>query len=233
MSARGIDLGKVARFLAGLRAGPKLRVAARKETQNLPVSLGGRVILMHGLTHRKDFTDAVNKLNDDWTLTLFPSLPLALLAMVSLTPPPASVLLDDDSVLNAHVSALRLPQLGYAIRTFGERTAQDLAGRPELLPSTHLAVHHDLDALARRSTGTCGGAEKKWNHVESITENELFQFSSWTGLPLDSATIRLRGFPSAVALLARQGSLVRLPGIMASLGLEYQEGHSLGTGALG
>jgi hypothetical protein len=34
-------------------------------------------------------------------------------------------------------------------------------------------------------------------------------------------------------LLVRQGSLVHLPGIMASLGLEYQQGHSLGTGALG
>jgi hypothetical protein len=188
---------------------------------------------MHGLTHRKDFTDAVNKLNDDWTLTLFPSLPLALLAMVSLTPPPASVVLDDDSVLNGHVSALRLPQLGYTVRTFAEHTALELGGRPELLPGNRLAVHHDLDALARRCTGTCGSSEKKWDHVEGLAENELFRFSSWTGLPLDSATIRLRGFPAAVALLVRQGSLIHVPGIMASLGLEYQEGHSFGIDALG
>jgi hypothetical protein len=102
-------------------------------------------------------------LSDDWTLTLFPSLPLALLAMVSIAPPPASILLDDDSVLNGHVSALRLPQLGYAVRTFGEQAALDMAARPQLLPRTHVAVHRDLGTLTRRvpDTGTCGSAEKK------------------------------------------------------------------------
>lgn len=173
-------------------------------------------------------------MSDDWTLTLFPSLPLALLAMVSLSPAPALILLDDDSVLNGHVSALRLPQLGYAVRTIGEQVASDLAGRPELLPRTHVAVHRDFDAFARRvpDRGTCGSAEKNWNHVENITEKELFQFSSLARLPLDSATIRLHGFSAATALLVKQGSRVQLPGIMASLGLDYLEASSLEAGVL-
>jgi hypothetical protein len=49
-------------------------------------------------------------------------------------------------------------------------------------------------------------------------------------LPLDSATIQLHGFPPAVALLVRQGVRGQLPGIMAGLGLEYQEGRSLRAG---
>jgi hypothetical protein len=169
------------------------------------------------------------KVNNGWTLTLFPTLPLALLAVVRITPSPSLILAEEDSVLNKHVSALHLPQQGYSIRTFDEQAALDQSGRPHLTPASRIAVHHDFSALNMRMSGgrNSHGIPKGWNHVENLAEQELFKFPSQVGVQPDSATLRLPGCPGAVALLLKQENQIKMSEIAECLGLHYHDGLSL------
>jgi hypothetical protein len=169
------------------------------------------------------------KVNDGWTLTLFPSLPLALLAVAQTNSPPCLMLVEEDSILNGHVSALRLPQQGYSIRTFDEQAGLDLTGRTQLTPTGRLAVHRDLGVLKWRVSEKCTSryTEKVWNHVENITEQELFEFPSQVSARPNSATLRLPGCPGGVALLMEQENQIQMPDIIEGLGLHYQDGLSL------
>ena len=167
--------------------------------------------------------------NAGWTITLFPTLPLALLAVVRITAQPSLVLVEEDSVLNGHVSALCIPQLGYSIRTFDEQATLDLSGRSYLAPSHQLAVHRDLRALSMRTSHTYNSRNigSIWNHVENLTERDLFDSSPQIQVRPKSATLRLPGCPGAVALLLEHKSETQIADIAAALGLHYQDGPPL------
>jgi hypothetical protein len=167
--------------------------------------------------------------NDDWTITLFPTMPLALLAAIRITATPALVLVEDDSVLNGHVSTLQISQQGYSIRTFNQQAALDRAGREQLVPSHQLAVHRDFDALNTRFSETYNSRAigSIWNHVENLTEQDLFNLSSQVQARPQSATLRLPGCPGAVALLLEHESQAQIADVAQALGLHYQNGLSL------
>jgi hypothetical protein len=168
-------------------------------------------------------------LNGGWTLTLFPTLPLALLAVVRITPEPSLMLVEEDSALNKHASVLVLPQQGYSIRTFDEQATVDQSGRPHLTPAGRIAVHRDLNALNMRMFKSLKSDDtpKVWNHVENLAQQELFKFPSQAAVEPDSATLRLPGCPGAVALLLKQENQGQIPVIAEHLGLHYRDAHSL------
>lgn len=169
------------------------------------------------------------KLDEDWTITLFPTMPLALLAAVQITPSPALVLVEEDSVLNGHVSALCLPPQGYLIRTFNEQTNLDRAGRAELTPSNRLAVHRDLGALNMRISDRYDSrtVASIWNHIENLTERDLVDFPTQFQVRPKSATLRLPGCPGAVALFLERKGQAQIADIAEALGLHYQDGPSV------
>jgi len=156
-------------------------------------------------------------------------MPLALYAIVQMVTSPALVLVEEDSVLNKHVSALRVPSLGYSVRTFEEQASLDRFGRPHPGPVPRMAIHRNLASLSKRAQEAyCSTPiDGFWNHVENLTEGELFAYPAGDWKQPQSATIRLSGNPSAVALVLEDGSQINVSGIMEALGFHFQSGGQL------
>jgi hypothetical protein len=167
--------------------------------------------------------------NDGWTMTLFPTMSLALLAALRITASPALVLVEEDSVLNGHVSTLDISHHGYVIRTFSAQTTADLSGRPHLIPSRQLAVHRDLNTLNTRFPETYNSRTigNTWNHVENLTVRDLLSLSAQSQVRPQSATLRLPGCPGAVALLVGYENQTQIANVAEALGLHYQDEASL------
>jgi hypothetical protein len=163
-------------------------------------------------------------LQDRWTITLFPTMPIALLAVLRLVTAPALVVVDEDSVLQQHVATSTAPQQGYIIRTFAEqrnaRISCAAAG-----PTLKFAVHRTLDALLSRMDDPRPPYDltHAWNHVEDLAEDEIGRLFCDSSVPCASATVRLHGYPAAVAVALRGGDPSPLMRAAVVLGLSPQD----------
>lgn len=153
-------------------------------------------------------------------------MPLALLAVLNTAPAPSLVIIDDNSILNYHVSGMIAPRLGYTLRTHSQRLAEVESGRVDTHPAprTIIAVHQDLDSLKYRIANEALGSELQfaWNHVEDVREEELPEMLADPPLNGLSATMRLPGFPGAVGVLITREKRNLLMQAAAGLGLDYQ-----------
>lgn len=160
-------------------------------------------------------------------ISLLPTLPLALCVSVQLVAAPALVLVDDESVLDRHVSGWMLSSAGYSIRTFDAQAALDQGGRSSVGAPLRMAVHRDLKTFSTRvHRSYCGlPLREVWNHVENLAEEELLAFnavgSSAGRARPGSATIRLPGSPPGVALVWSGGDQAVVGKILEAIGLRY------------
>jgi hypothetical protein len=157
-----------------------------------------------------------------WTITLFPTLPLAMLAVVQMTHSPSFVLIDDGSTLDTHVSATVVAQQGYVLQTFTRHESR-LNSREKLypMPQLQLAVHQNLDALNTRLASEQSALEIGliWNHVESLAATELPWVMLNSPTAMFSATIALSGYPGGIGLLLEADRLDLAGRSAAQLGL--------------
>jgi hypothetical protein len=157
------------------------------------------------------------------TVTLFPTMPTALLAITRMTISPALILTDENSLLNRHISALNVAP-GYVIRTFEEKMVGPLFSAPPV----RLAVHKNMEKLSTRLLNPDGHEDflSAWNHVEDLAANELAAVFAAPPTPIFSATIALSGFPSAVGLLLQPDKHNSVRQVLATLGLRYDASYS-------
>lgn len=153
-------------------------------------------------------------------------MPLALLAVLNTAPSPSLVLIDEDSILNRHVSGMAAPRLGYMVRTYSQWLAELRSGRANThpTPSTLIAVHQDLDSLKYHMTSNDFGRilQLAWNHIENIRHEELLEMIANPSLKVSSATVRIPGFPGAVGVLIARDKRDLLVQAAVALGLDYQ-----------
>lgn len=162
----------------------------------------------------------------DWTITLFPTMPLALLAVLSTAPAPSLILVEDDSVLNCHVSGTVAPGWGYRLRTYAQRISEleSSHAKAHPTPSTNLVFHRNLRSMNNRLNNNILNREllRAWNHVENVREEELYGIMADPLIKSFSATINLPGFPGSVGVLLTRDRRKALIQAAVALGLDYQ-----------
>lgn len=158
----------------------------------------------------------------EWQLSLFPTLQLALLAVIRLSEPAGLVLVGERSILNHDVSAASVARDGYIIRTFEEHEQPPRTPiGPQYEP--RLAVYDTVDDLMHRLSNSAtadqlSGADR---HVESLRIDQLRPFMAGEIRGATSATVLFPGCPAAVGLIIATASAGRLRHICAALGLHY------------
>jgi hypothetical protein len=163
-------------------------------------------------------------MNGHWNLTLFPSLPLALIAVARLNSSPLLILVEEDSVFSQHVSTACLRQQGCYIRTYEEQDVSDKSGHSLPKPNHQMRVHQTIATMNERLARTASlyTPSTVWDHIENVTEQDLSDFPLEVGSSNISATLRLPGCPGAVALVLRKQHDTQLEAVVETLGLHYQ-----------
>lgn len=151
-------------------------------------------------------------------------MPLALLATLSVIPSPSLVLIDEDSMLNRHISAIMAPRLGYMLRTFTTYLSDLQSGRIRFhpAPNINLAIHRDLGSLKFRLADEAIGSTIAhiWNHVENTHEEDLLDIMTNPPTRMFSATISFHGCPGAVGILTDQDKRSVIIEAAAAFGLD-------------
>lgn len=171
----------------------------------------------------------------NWAVSLFPSLPLALLALIGSAEAPGLVLVEEESVLNVHVSAASVARSGFVIRTFDQYAARPRFRGVTVKASPVLAVHQSLEALNTRLGQGYDEAILAVvpNHIENLVEGELPRFLGTPSGSVNSATVAFGGCPGAVGLLSPADDRALVVSAAAALGLTYEPAAEFRSRAAG